>query len=146
MSDTIEQLYSRWLERETDALQKAAQALVQSDDPEAAFRAALNTEPAEPSDVLEAFADKVTPEPGPDGPYIEALGRRISRAEAQEVLARWNGPVSPFSPQGSLGEAMADALSAASDEWEASQARQKEERRATHDENLRSANANRIGQ
>jgi len=145
MTDTIEQLYSRWLERETDALQKAAQALVQSDDPEAAFRAALNTEPAEPSDVLEAFADKVTPEPGPDGPYIEALGRRISRAEAQEVLARWNGPVSPFGVERSPGEAMADALNAAHEQWEAAEAQRKEEGRATINESLRNDYQNRTG-
>lgn len=145
MTDTLEELYAKWLEARTADLESEAQKLIQSDDPEAAFREALN-QPAEPTDVLEAFADNLTPEPGPDGPFIPELGRRISREEAQTLLTRWNQPVSPFVPQGSLGEAMADALSAATDEWAANQARREEERRATHNENLRSANQNRTGQ
>ena len=144
MSKAVEELYAKWLDQKTTELQQAAQALIQADDPETAFREALN-QPSQPSDVLEAFGDNVTPEPGPDGPYVEALGRRISRAEAQEVLARWNGPVSGGGTQGSAGEAMADALNAASEQWEAEQARLGEEKRATHDDNLRSANANRTG-
>lgn len=144
MSKTIEELYAQWLDAKTTELQQAAQALIQSDDPEAAFRAALN-EPSQPSDALEAFADNLTPEPGPDGPYVEALGRRISRAEAQEVLARWNGPVSPFGVPQSPGDAIADALSAANDEWAANEARRKEEGRATINESLRNDHVNRTG-
>ena len=142
MTDTIEQLYSRWLESKTEELQRAAQQLIQSEDPEAAFREALN-QPTEPTDLMEAFSDRMTPEPDRDGPFIPELNRRISREEAQTLLTRWNQPVSPFVPLGSAGEAMADALNAAGEQWQAEQARRQEERQATHDENVRSGNANR---
>ena len=141
MSKAVEELYAKWLDAKTTELQQAAQTLIQSDDPETAFREALN-QPSQPSDVLEAFGDNVTPEPGPDGPYVEALGRRISRAEAQEVLARWNGPVSGDMRS---GDSDPDALNAVMQQWQAEQDRQEEARRTTHDENLRSANANRTG-
>lgn len=80
----IEALYAQWLDARTTELQQAAQALLHADDPEAAFRAALN-EPAEPTtDVLETFADRIKPEGQPDGPYIPELGRRISAAVTGE--------------------------------------------------------------
>lgn len=146
MTETIDQLYARWLDARTAELEKAAQALIHSEDPEAAFREALNQPAEQPSDVLEAFSANVTPEPdGLDGPYIEALGRRISRAEANEVLARWNGPVSLFGVRGSLGEQVADALNQANEEWEASEARDKAARQATINESLRNDHLNRTG-
>lgn len=134
MSKGIEELYAQWLDAKTTELQQAAQQLIRSEDPEAAFRAALN-QPSEPSDLMEAFADQIKPDEA-DGPFIPELNRRISREEAQTLLTRWNQPVSPFVAQESAGESMTDALNEANEQWELAQKQRQATSRAAHDEGL----------
>lgn len=95
MSD-LQDLYAKWLDAKTTELQQAAQSMLQSEDPEAAFRAILD-EPAEerPAEQSEGNPlyqgiDPALIRHGDDGLTLPD-GRTVTRAQVQEFLTSYSG-------------------------------------------------------
>lgn len=94
MTDTVETLYAAWLDQRTEELQKAAQALIQSDDPEAAFRAALN-EPVQPEQPANPLFEGIDPSliGGREDSLTLPDGRTVTRSQVQDFLSKYEGTI-----------------------------------------------------
>lgn len=129
MSDTYADLVRRYTEARIAELEREIAEIVNGDREQLApqLEAVLSGESDGTPTLLDAFADHLKPEE-PDGPYVEALGRKVSRAEAEELLRRWDGTLTEATAP-KLDPADADATAAHLDrlrladaEWQEQQA------------------------